>query len=80
MDPTTAVIVLAVIAETCALLGLWSRLHWRARREQQRHRYVARVATAMAPNGLVELDDRDGTGHHLRVRIVHTVSGEDRTT
>lgn len=77
MDPTTAVIVSAVIAKVCTLLALWIRLRWRARREQQRQRYLVEVAETVAPDCQVELDDRDGDGHRLHVKITRTsVPGE----
>lgn len=80
MDPTTAVIVVTVIAKACMLLALWIRLRWRARREQQRQRYLLQVAETVSPDGQVELDDRDGDGHRLHVRITRTpVPGEDQT-
>ncbi|MFG2947574.1 hypothetical protein [Streptomyces adustus] len=78
MDPTTAVIVSTVIAKACTLLALWLRLRWRERREQQRQRYLVQVAETVARNGHVELDDRDGDGHRLQVKITRSpVPGED---
>ncbi|MFE2689318.1 hypothetical protein [Streptomyces mirabilis] len=78
MDPTTAVIVSTVIAKACTLLALWIRLRWRARREQQRQRYLLQVTGTVAPGGQVELDDRDGEGNRLHVKITRTpVPGED---
>ncbi|KRD17882.1 hypothetical protein [Streptomyces sp. Root264] len=80
MDPTTAVIVSTVIAKACALLALWIRLRWRAHREQQRQRYLLQVTETVAPDGQVELDDWDGDGHHLHMKITRTpVPGEDQT-
>ncbi|MEU9014736.1 hypothetical protein AB0D12_34340 [Streptomyces sp. NPDC048479] len=79
MDPTTAVIVSTVIAKACTLLALWIRLRWRARREQQRQRYLLQVTETVALNGQVELDDRDSDGHRLQVKITRTpVPGEDQ--
>ncbi|MCX5235345.1 hypothetical protein [Streptomyces prunicolor] len=79
MDPATAVIVSTVIAKLCPLLSIWIRSHWRARREQQRQRYLLQVAETVASDGQVELDDRDGDGHHLHVKITRTpVPGEDQ--
>jgi hypothetical protein len=79
MDPTTAVIVSTVIAKACTLLALWIRLCWRARREQQRQRYLLQITETVALNGQVELDDRDGDGHRLQVKITRTaVPGEDQ--
>ncbi|MCH0573455.1 hypothetical protein I3F60_30210 [Streptomyces sp. MUM 136J] len=79
MDPTTAVIVSTVIAKTCTLLALWIRLRWRARLEQQWQRYLLQVTEAVAQDGQVELDDRDGEGHRLHVKISSApVPGEDQ--
>lgn len=77
MDPSTAVIVSTVIAKVCTLLALWIRLRWRARREQQRQRYLLEVTASVAPDGQVELEDRDRDGHRLHVKITRTpVAGE----
>ncbi|WP_369228761.1 hypothetical protein AB5J56_00055 [Streptomyces sp. R21] len=79
MDPTTAVIISTVIAKACTLLALWIRLRWRARREQQRQRYLLQVTETAAPDGQVEIDDRDGDGHRLHMKITRTpVPGEDQ--
>ncbi|MEU6071432.1 hypothetical protein ABZ864_45100 [Streptomyces sp. NPDC047082] len=79
MDPATAVIVSTVIAKACTLLAFWLRLRWRARREQQRQRYLLQVTEMVVPDGQVELDDRDGDGHRLHVKITRTpVPGEDQ--
>ncbi|MCL7430355.1 hypothetical protein [Streptomyces sp. YS415] len=78
MDPTTAVIVSSVIAKVCTLLALWIHLCWRARREQQRQRYLLQVTETVISDGQVELDDLDGDGHRLHVNITRTpVPGED---
>ncbi|MEU5282101.1 hypothetical protein AB0G87_37460 [Streptomyces asoensis] len=79
MDPATAVLVSTVIANVCTLLALWLRLRWRARREQQRQRYLLQVTEAVVPDGQVEFDDRDGDGHRLHVKITRIpVQGEDQ--
>ncbi|MEU2625326.1 hypothetical protein ABZ642_45840 [Streptomyces sp. NPDC007157] len=78
-DQATSVIVSAIVVKAFALLTLWLRLHWRARCEQQRQRYLLRIAETVAPNGQVELDDRDGDGHRLQVKITRTpVPREDQ--
>ncbi|MEV2255862.1 hypothetical protein AB0I94_35795 [Streptomyces sp. NPDC050147] len=71
MDEAWTVIVSLISAKTLALLGLWLRLRWRARLEQQRQRYLLQVTETVAAGRQVELDDRDGGGHHLRVMIHH---------
>ncbi|MCX4673587.1 hypothetical protein OG453_44335 [Streptomyces sp. NBC_01381] len=79
MDPATAVIVSTVIVKVCTLLALGIRLRWRARREQQRQRYLLHVTEKVVPGGHVEIDDRDSDGHRLHVKITRTpVSGEDQ--
>ncbi|MGW2787033.1 hypothetical protein ACWC3X_38465 [Streptomyces populi] len=79
MDPTTAVIISTVIAKVCTLLTLWIRLRGRARREQQRQRYLLQVTKAVARDGQVDLDDRDADGNRLHVKITRTpVPGEDQ--
>lgn len=79
MDPATAVIISTIAAKSCALLALWIRLRWRARREQQRQRYLLQVAETLARGGQVELDDQDGEGHRLQVKISRIpVPGEDQ--
>ena len=79
MDPATAVIVSTIIAKASTLLTLSIRLRWRAHREQQRQRYLLQVTETVAQDGQVELDDRDGEGHRLHVKISRTpVPGEDQ--
>lgn len=79
MEPAT-VIVSIIIAKSFALLALWLRLRWRARCEQQRQRYLLGVTEAVLPGAHVELDDQDGAGHRLQVKIIRAqASTEDRT-
>lgn len=79
MDPAVAVIVSTIIANTCTLLALWIRLRWRARGDQQQQRYLLQVTETVPQDGQVELDDQDGEGHRLHVKISRTpVPGEDQ--
>lgn len=79
MDPAMAVIVSTVIAKVCTLLALWIRTRGRARREQQRQRYLLQVTEAVASDGQVELDDRDADGNLLHVKITRPPApGEDQ--
>jgi hypothetical protein len=77
MDPTTAVIVSTVIVKACALLALWIRLRWRVCREEQRQGYLLQVTETVSLGGQVELDDRDGDGHRLHVKITRTPLPEE---
>ncbi|MER8012377.1 hypothetical protein [Streptomyces sp. NPDC094149] len=77
----TSVIVSVVVAKAFALLALWLRLRWQVRSEQQWQRYLLRITETVVPDGQVELDDRDGDGHRLQVKITRTpVSGEDQAS
>ncbi|MGW1781660.1 hypothetical protein ACWCQQ_21300 [Streptomyces sp. NPDC002143] len=73
---TTAVTIVSitavVAAKTCALLSLWLRLRWRARRERAHRQCLLGIAETVAANGrggLVEFDDRYGDGCHVRMRV-----------
>ncbi|MGW7789497.1 hypothetical protein [Streptomyces tricolor] len=79
MDSVTTVIVSIVTVKVFALLALWLRLRWQARRDQERHRYLLGVTEMVAARGRVELDDQHRDGHHLRVTITRTpIVGEDQ--
>lgn len=80
MDPATTVIVLIVTAKTFALLALWLRLRWQARREQDRHHYLLGVTEKVSAGDRVELNDQHRDGHLLHVTIIRTpAGGEDQT-
>ncbi|GGP61062.1 hypothetical protein [Streptomyces abikoensis] len=68
MDAATAVttIVPLVVAEVCAVTGLWLRLRWR--------RHLIRAAEVVAAGGRVEVDEQGGDGLRLRVTITRTPS------
>ncbi|MFF7647118.1 hypothetical protein [Streptomyces canus] len=60
------------ISKVFALLGLWLRLRWRGRVEQERHHYLLGVTKTVPPGGRVELDDHDGDGYRRHVQIIRT--------
>ncbi|MEW1551961.1 hypothetical protein [Streptomyces tsukubensis] len=76
MDPTAALIVLAVAAKACTLLALWIRLHARTRREQQRQQYLLHVTRAVSADGGAEFDDQV-TGHHLHMKITRPQAAQE---
>ncbi|WP_372346653.1 hypothetical protein [Streptomyces sp. KL116D] len=79
MDEVWIAVFSLVTAKAWMLLGLWLRLRWRVRRERQRQQYLLQVVATVTAHGQVELNERDGDGHHLSVRAVRGAAvGEDR--
>jgi hypothetical protein len=72
MDPTIVLPVAALTAaQICSLVGLWLRLRWRARTELAQQAHIARLATS-APGSSLEVEDEQGDGRRLRVRLTPT--------
>lgn len=63
-----------VTPQVVALLGLVTRMWWRALRERGRQKTVRELAGSLGggAGGAVEIDDMDGDGSRLRVRVVVT--------
>lgn len=77
MDSATIIALASfVTAKVCALLALWLRLRWRARGERLRRQCVLDITKAVIPGTRLELDDRIGSGHQLRLKIVHASAHE----